>query len=97
MVKRNNHLQIYNPIYREVFNQEWIDNQLADLRPYSESLNDWVKSDYSYKHLLKGKVLKEATVWAKDKRLSSLDKQYLDDSQKLEYKRNIKNILVVFT
>ncbi|MDB9474757.1 AAA-like domain-containing protein [Dolichospermum circinale] len=97
VVKRNNHLQIYNPIYREVFNQQWIDNQLADLRPYSESFNDWVKSDYSHKHLLKGKVLKEATVWAKDKRLSSLDKQYLDDSQKLEYKRNIKNIFVVFT
>ena len=96
VVKRNNYLQIYNPIYREVFNQQWIDNQLADLRPYSESLNDWVKSDYSHKHLLKGKVLKEATVWAKDKRLSSLDKQYLDDSQKLEYKRNIKNIFVVF-
>ncbi|MDB9458428.1 AAA-like domain-containing protein [Dolichospermum circinale CS-545/17] len=97
VVKRNNHLQIYNPIYREVFNQQWIDNQLADLRPYSQSFNDWVKSDYSHKHLLKGKVLKEATVWAKDKRLSSLDKQYLDDSQKLEYKRNIKNIFVVFT
>ena len=97
VVKRNNHLQIYNPIYREVFNQQWIDNQLADLRPYSESFNDWVKSDYSHKHLLKGKVLKEATVWAKDKRLSSLDKQYLDDSQKLEYKRNIKNIYVIFT
>ncbi len=96
VVKRNNYLQIYNPIYREVFNQQWIDNQLADLRPYSESLNDWVKSDYSHKHLLKGKVLKEATVWAKDKRLSSLDKRYLDDSQKLEYKRNIKNIFVVF-
>ena len=96
VVKINNYLQIYNPIYREVFNQQWIDNQLADLRPYSESLNDWVKSDYSHKHLLKGKVLKEATVWAKDKRLSSLDKQYLDDSQKLEYKRNIKNIFVVF-
>jgi ABC-type branched-subunit amino acid transport system substrate-binding protein len=96
VVKINNHLQIYNPIYREVFNQQWIDNQLADLRPYSESFNDWVKSDYSHKHLLKGKVLKEATVWAKDKRLSSLDKHYLDDSQKLEYKRNIKNIFVVF-
>lgn len=96
VVKRNNYLQIYNPIYREVFNQQWIDNQLADLRPYSESLNDWVKSDYSHKYLLTGKVLKEATVWAKDKRLSSLDKQYLDDSQKLEYKRNIKNIFVVF-
>lgn len=96
VVKINNYLQIYNPIYREVFNQQWIDNQLADLRPYSESLNDWVKSDYSHKHLLKGKVLKEATVWAKDKRLSSLDKRYLDDSQKLEYKRNINNIFVVF-
>jgi ABC-type branched-subunit amino acid transport system substrate-binding protein len=96
VVKINNYLQIYNPIYREVFNQQWIDNQLADLRPYSESLNDWVKSDYSHKHLLKGKVLKEATVWAKDKRLSSLDKRYLDDSQKLEYKKNIKNIFVVF-
>lgn len=96
VVKRNNHLQIYNPIYQEVFNQEWINNQLAALRPYSESFNDWVKSDYSHKHLLKGQVLKEATVWAKDKRLSSLDKQYLDDSQKLEYKRNIKNIFVVF-
>ena len=92
VVKRNNYLQIYNPIYREVFNQQWIDNQLADLRPYSESLNDWVKSDYSHKHLLKGKVLKEATVWAKDKRLSSLDKRYLDDSQKLEYEKNLKNV-----
>ena len=59
-------------------------------------MNDWVKSDYSHKYLLTGKVLKEATVWAKDKRLSSLDKHYLDDSQKLEYKRNIKNIFVVF-
>ena len=28
-------------------------------------------------------MLKEATVWAKDKRLSSLDKRYLDDYQKL--------------
>ncbi|MBJ7298136.1 MAG: amino acid ABC transporter substrate-binding protein, partial [Dolichospermum sp.] len=92
VVKINNYLQIYNLIYREVFNQQWIDNQLADLRPYSESLNDWVKSDYSHKHLLKGKVLKEATVWAKDKRLSSLDKRYLDDSQKLEYEKNLKNV-----
>ncbi len=34
--RQQNNLRIYNPIYQEVFDQDWIDNQLKNLRPYSE-------------------------------------------------------------
>lgn len=39
VVKRQSHLQVYNPIYAAVFNQPWLEDALAQLRPYAESLD----------------------------------------------------------
>ncbi|BAZ84546.1 AAA-like domain-containing protein [Dolichospermum compactum] len=90
VVKRNNHLQVYNPIYREVFNQQWIDNQLAALRPYSEAFRAWYNSgcqDSSW--LLRGNALKTAEVWAESKNVSFQDKQFLAASRKQEIEEEI--------
>jgi hypothetical protein len=90
VVKRNNHLQVYNPIYREVFNQQWIDNQLADLRPYSEAFRAWFNSgcqDSSW--LLRGNALKTAEAWAESKNVSFQDKQFLAASRQQEIEEEI--------
>ncbi|MTJ30626.1 AAA-like domain-containing protein [Aphanizomenon sp. UHCC 0183] len=90
VVKRNNHLQIYNPIYREVFNQQWIDNQLAALRPYSEAFRAWYGSgrkDNSW--LLRGNALKTAEAWAESKNVSFQDKQFLAASRQQEIEEEI--------
>ncbi|MBD1216094.1 MAG: AAA-like domain-containing protein [Aphanizomenon flos-aquae Clear-A1] len=90
VVKRNNHLQVYNPIYREVFNQQWIDNQLAALRPYSEAFRAWYNSgcqDSSW--LLRGNALKTAEVWAESKNISFQDKEFLAASRQQEIEEEI--------
>ncbi|QSV55197.1 MAG: hypothetical protein HEP80_16245 [Dolichospermum sp. UKL201] len=90
VVKRNNHLQVYNPIYREVFNQQWIDNQLAALRPYSEAFRAWFNSgcqDSSW--LLRGNALKTAEAWAESKNISFQDKQFLAASRQQEIEEEI--------
>jgi hypothetical protein len=90
VVKRNNHLQVYNPIYREVFNQQWIDNQLAALRPYSEAFRAWFNSgcqDSSW--LLRGNALKTAELWAESKNVSFQDGRFLRASRQQEIEEEI--------
>ncbi|WP_254449499.1 AAA-like domain-containing protein [Anabaena sp. UHCC 0253] len=90
VVKRNNHLQIYNPIYREVFNQQWIDNQLAALRPYSEAFRAWFNSGCQENSwLLRGNALKTAEAWAESKNVSFQDKQFLAASRQQEIEEEI--------
>jgi hypothetical protein len=91
VVKRNNHLQVYNPIYREVFNQQWIDNQLAALRPYSEAFRAWFNSgcqDSAW--LLRGNALKTAELWAESKNVSFQDREFLSASRQHESQEEIK-------
>ncbi|MTJ06607.1 AAA-like domain-containing protein [Anabaena sp. UHCC 0204] len=90
VVKKNNHLQIYNPIYREVFNQQWIDNQLAALRPYSEAFRAWYNSGCQENSwLLRGNALKTAEAWAESKNVSYQDKQFLAASRQQEIEEEI--------
>ncbi len=44
VVKRGSRLRVYNPIYRAVFDEAWIDGELRKLRPYAESFRAWVGS-----------------------------------------------------
>ncbi|MEH1871121.1 AAA-like domain-containing protein, partial [Nostoc sp.] len=94
VVKRDGKLQIYNRIYIEVFKQEWCDKILANLRPYSDTLNAWVESKFQDEsRLLRGKTLQDAQEWAVGKSLSDLDYQFLAASQeleRLEVKRNLE-------
>ncbi|MGK7894072.1 MAG: AAA-like domain-containing protein [Xenococcus sp. (in: cyanobacteria)] len=78
-------LIVYNRIYREIFNQQFVDIELNKLRPkhYATCLAAWLKSDRENKYLLQGKELKEGQKWAKDRSLSDEDYQFLNASQEL--------------
>ncbi|MDZ8051950.1 MAG: AAA-like domain-containing protein [Aulosira sp. ZfuVER01] len=90
IVRQQNNLRVYNPIYQEVFNQVWIDNQLKNLRPYSENFRFWVASEgKDISRLLRGKALEEAEAWAKPKSLSYQDRQFLAASKEQEIQEEI--------
>ncbi|MDZ8189829.1 MAG: AAA-like domain-containing protein [Nostoc sp. ChiSLP02] len=85
--KHNGYLKIKNPIYRHVFNAEWVLRQLDNLRPYSQTFNAWVASAYKDEsRLLRGKALKDTQNWVQGKSLSDLDYQFLAASQEYERK-----------
>ncbi|BAY76805.1 WD-40 repeat-containing protein [Nostoc linckia NIES-25] len=85
--KRNGYLKIKNPIYRNVFNAQWVFRHLDNLRPYSQTFNAWVASGYKDEsRLLRGKALKDTQNWFHGKSLSDLDYQFLATSQEYERK-----------
>jgi WD40 repeat protein len=93
VVKRDGKLGIYNRIYKEVFNLEWCDRQLAKLRPYAETLNAWVASQrQDESRLLWGQALRDAQAWVATQSLTDLDYQYLAASQNVE-QRDIRQRL----
>lgn len=85
VVKRDGKLRIYNRIYAEVFNQKWCEKILAKLRPYSDTLNAWVASEFQDEsRLLRGQALQDAQSWAAGKSLGDLDYQFFTASQNLD-------------
>ncbi|MDR9402481.1 MAG: AAA-like domain-containing protein [Halothece sp. Uz-M2-17] len=94
VVKRQGYLQVYNPIYQVVFNQEWVEKQLNRLRPYASLLNTWIASEYQDDNaLLRGQALKQAQIWAQGKTLSNQDYRFLAASEALE-KQEVENQLL---
>ncbi|MEO1375198.1 MAG: AAA-like domain-containing protein [Cyanobacteria bacterium J06635_10] len=85
VVQREGKLRVYNRVYQRVFNKNWVEVQLKNLRPYSEAFRFWVASGYSDEsRLLRGKALTGAERWAKRKNLSFEDKQFLAASREKE-------------
>jgi hypothetical protein len=85
VVRRGERLQVYNPIYAAIFNIDWLERILTDLRPYAEAQSAWVASDgEDESRLLRGQALLEALAWATDKNLSRQDYQFLTASQELD-------------
>lgn len=83
--KHNGILKIKNPIYQSVFNAQWVIKQLDNLRPYSQTFNAWVASDYKDEsRLLRGQALKDTQNWAQGKSLSDLDYQFFAASIECE-------------
>ncbi|MCJ8281785.1 MAG: AAA-like domain-containing protein [Rivularia sp. ALOHA_DT_140] len=90
IAKRKGKLNVYNAIYKQVFNKSWVDSELNNLRPYSESFRFWLASDgKDESRLLWGKALVDAEEWAKDKNLSYQDKQFLAASKEKEIQKKI--------
>ncbi|WP_392476225.1 AAA-like domain-containing protein [Nostoc sp. C110] len=86
-VKQGNQLVVYNPIYQEIFNRDWLDEELTKLRPpfYAEAMKYWLASDkQDESYLLRGKALQEVQEWAKGKSLGDEDYQFLRASEQLE-------------
>ena len=85
VVRHQGHLQVRNPIYAAIFNPEWVEKQLAQLRPYAASLQAWSASgSQDDSRLLRGQALQEALTWATTKSLGDQDYQFLSASQKAE-------------
>ncbi|MDZ8108712.1 MAG: AAA-like domain-containing protein [Nostoc sp. DedQUE12a] len=85
--RHNGYLKIKNPIYRNVFNAQWVSRQLDNLRPYSQTFNAWVASGYKDEsRLLRGQALKDTQNWAQGKSLSDLDYQFLAASAERDRK-----------
>ncbi|MBW4670858.1 MAG: AAA-like domain-containing protein [Cyanomargarita calcarea GSE-NOS-MK-12-04C] len=88
--KQQDKLRVYNPIYQEVFNQNWVEAELKKLRPYSETFKAWVASGcIDESRLLRGNALKGAEEWGKDKNLTYQDKQFLAASREKEIQEEI--------
>jgi hypothetical protein len=87
VVKRDGRLIVYNQIYGAVFNQAWVSRALGDMRPsfYGSAFQAWQESDEQKESfLLRGQALVDAEAWAKGKRLSDEDDQFLRDSRDVE-------------
>jgi hypothetical protein len=85
-------LTVSNPIYAAIFNSNWVEKSLFDLRPYAEALAAWLGSDrQDTSRLLRGKALQDAREWAKGKNLSDRDYQFLAASQEAELTEFRKN------
>jgi WD40 repeat protein len=84
VIKEQDKLRIYNPLYQQIFNLSWIERQLAALRPYTEAIAAWLAADgQDSSRLLRGKALQEAQFWGKTKHLSTQDYDFLAASEQL--------------
>jgi WD40 repeat protein len=84
VVKRNGGLEVFNPIYQEIFNQDWVQEQLDTIRPYYQSFNLWLSSGKNPAYLLTGEVLIHALAWKQNKSISKDDEEFLNDSKLTE-------------
>lgn len=85
IIKQQGKLKVANRIYAAVFNRNWVENILANRRPYAESFAAWLASDcQDESRLLRGKALQDALDWMADRSLSDRDYQFLTASQELD-------------
>ena len=90
VVEELGRLRVYNRIYAAVFDQGWVQAQLAALRPYSEAITAWIASGCEDgSRLLGGQALEDAQAWAMGKNLGEIDYRFLTESEKRD-KRSIQ-------
>lgn len=93
VVKQQGILKIRNPIYAAVFDNDWIEQQLASLRPYAEAFTAWLESGcQDESRLLRGQALQDAQTWSIGKNLSVLDYRFLAASEELD-RREVQQAL----
>lgn len=91
--KNQGYLQVKTPIYAAVFNLDWIEQHLAQLRPYAALLTRWLKSGCTDEsRLLRGQALLDAQAWSVGKNLSDQDYRFLAASQALERREVQRNL-----
>jgi hypothetical protein len=86
VVNENGHLKVYNPIYKDVFNEIWVKKRLSSLNPYEQNLIDWKEADYDPSSLLKEKDLEEALSWQEKNEISEEERKYLQLSKAESYR-----------
>ncbi|EAZ89292.1 AAA-like domain-containing protein [Crocosphaera chwakensis] len=84
VVQTEGKLKVYNKIYRNIFDEQWTENELNEIHeipPYIEQSESWLQSGRQSEHLLSGEQLHEAIKWGKDKTLKEQEKEFLRLSQ----------------
>ena len=77
-VKQEGFLKVYNHIYEAVFDRQWVQEKLDNLRPYNKALNAWLASNCEDEsRLLRGQALQEALDWKAGKYLNAADHAFL--------------------
>ena len=90
VVQRGGKLRVYNPIYKSVFGEAWLEEALGRLRPYGEALRAWEETGREDESkLLRGKTLEEAQGWAEGKSLGDADYQFLAVSAELSQQESL--------
>jgi hypothetical protein len=91
-------LKLASLIYSEIFNLDWFNQLMEDLRPqrYAKALKSWREApkDSSDAYLLKGEALDEAIKWSKTKNPNSMDLRFLGESREAELRSQIQLIIV---
>jgi hypothetical protein len=88
VVEQQGKLRVYNRIYWGVFNPAWVEQALADLRPYAALITPWLASNCNDEsRLLRGQALRDAQAWAEGRSLGDKDHQFLARSQEFERRK----------
>ncbi len=85
VLKNNQSIQVFNQIYQTIFNLNWVQAKLDDLRPYAEKLASWLGSQRQDRsHLLIGQDLEESLDWKTGKSLPQDDNDFFTESRILD-------------
>lgn len=95
VVKEQNQLKVYNHIYENVFNLNWVSQELSRIRPYGETMAKWEESDKDPSWLLQGNALKEALQWQMGKNLTEVDYLYLSASQEFYHQKKMHKMVLM--
>ena len=92
--QQDNQLNVSNPIYEQVFNQQWVAEQLFAISPYQNAIAAWSKSNRQDKsRLLRGEALAEAQNWSRKHNITDLERDFLQQSEMLVIKEQKRNKL----
>jgi WD40 repeat protein len=90
VVEQQRNLRVYNQIYANIFNLNWVEKELDKLRPYADAFKAWVDSKFQdNSYLLRGEDLQNARVWADGKSLSNADYRFLSTSVEAELNQKV--------
>ncbi len=92
--QQDNQLKVSNPIYEQVFNQQWVADQLFAISPYQNAITAWEQSSrQDQSRLLRGEALAEAQNWSRKHNITDLEKDFLQQSETLMIKEQKRNKL----
>ncbi|MBW4659762.1 MAG: AAA-like domain-containing protein [Drouetiella hepatica Uher 2000/2452] len=93
VIRQGDRLQVYNPIYAAIFNQDWLDYEFATVRPYNQALKAWTESGYrDESRLLRGIALQDSQAWIVGKKLDPDDYRFLAASEELKQRETQQRV-----
>ncbi len=93
-IDRQTYVEIYNPIYREIFDNTWLDSQFKERRPqwYEWRKTAWEKSGDEF-YFLCDEQLRIAKENNYHRILTDDDQKFIEESE-LEYRSDIRDISI---